>query len=72
MNTADCACDRFPRLEGAATQAYISQFLEKTGEDTARGQAHYRCRVCGRAWVRTESEDRRKPSLVRQETDFIV
>jgi len=72
MKKLNCACDRLPRLEGAATQAYISQFLEKTGIDGRQGQTHYYCRVCGRSWLKIESEDRRKSSLVRQEMEFNV
>ena len=72
MNTSDCACDRFAHLEGAATQAYISQFLEKTAVEEGAGQTHYICRRCGRPWVRIESEDQRKPSLIRQEMEFNV
>jgi hypothetical protein len=72
MNTTDCACDRFARLEGAATQAYISQFLERTAVDEEEGRTHYICRICGRPWVRIESEDQRKPSLIRQEMEFNV
>lgn len=72
MNTVECACDRLTRLEGAATQAYISQFLERTGVDEQNRRTHYVCRSCGRAWIRIESEDHRKPSLIRQETEFNV
>lgn len=72
MSTADCACDRFAHLEGAAVHAYISQFLEKSSGNEDPEQIHYRCRVCGRPWVKTESEDRQKPSLVRQEMEFEV
>ncbi len=72
MKETECACDRLARLEGAATHAYISQFLEKTSVDDSQGQTHYSCRVCGRSWVKIESEEHRKPSLVRQEMEFNV
>jgi len=69
---SDCACDRLERLEGAAVQAYISQFLERTGVDEQGHRTHYVCRSCGRAWARIEDEEHRKPSLIRQETEFNV
>ncbi len=72
MNETECACDRFERLEGAATQAYISQFLEKTDADEATGRTWYVCRVCRRPWRRETAEGNRKPSLVRLETEFNV
>lgn len=72
MSTIECACEKFAHLEGAAVQAYISQFLEKSPNNEDAGQTHYRCRVCGRPWIKTESDERRKPSLVRQEMDFEV
>ncbi len=72
INKIACACDRFTRLEGAATQAYISQFLERTANDEEGGETHYVCRFCCRPWVRIESEDQRKPSLIRQEMEFNV
>lgn len=72
MNVTNCACDRLARLEGVATQAYISQFLEKTSVDAENCQTHYVCRVCGHMWVKIESENSRKPSLVKQDMEFNV
>jgi hypothetical protein len=65
MSDPNCACQKFRALEGAATQAYISQFLERTGADA--GATHYRCRVCGARWERREERGKR-PSLVRIES----
>ena len=72
MREIECACERFDRLEGAATQAYISQFLERTDADEETGRTWYCCRVCGRPWLRTEIEGQRKASLVRLESGFNV
>ncbi len=69
MDEISCACEKFDRLEGAATAAYISQFLEKADADEAAGKTYYFCRRCGRPWVRLVDEGNRKPSLVRLETD---
>ncbi len=56
-----CACRKFDRLEGAATQGYIAQFLQKTGAD---GEAiFYQCRVCETNWKKIEESKR--PSLVQ-------
>jgi hypothetical protein len=68
----DCACAKFERLEGAAVQAYISQFLEKTGVDETAGKTYYACKICGRIWVRETPDGARKPSLTRMETEFNV
>jgi len=70
MAETECACDRFERLEGAATQAYTSQFLEKADVDEDAGKTYYVCRICGRPWMREIIEGNRKPSLVRLEMEF--
>ena len=67
-----CACDRFERLEGVAAQAYMSQFLERTGTDDKAQMTYFVCRICGTPWVRTEVDGQRKASLVRQKPDFNV
>jgi hypothetical protein len=67
-----CACDKFERLEGAAVQVYISDFLEMTDVDETSGKTYYACRFCGRPWVRETAEDARKSSLTRLETEFNV
>ena len=72
MIEIECACEKFERLEGAAVEAYISQFLVKTGVDEKSGETYYACRICGRPWVREIDEDHRKASLVRMETEFNV
>jgi hypothetical protein len=56
-----CACSRLQRLEGAATQAYITQFLSKTGADDEA--IYYQCRVCATKWKKVEEANR--PSLIR-------
>jgi hypothetical protein len=63
MNEAPspCACDKFQRLEGAATQAYITQFLSKTGADDEA--IYYQCRICQTNWKKVEAAKR--PSLVQ-------
>ncbi len=63
MNEAppQCACDKFQRLEGAATQAYLTQFLQKTGADD--DATYYQCRVCATNWKKIEESKR--PSLVQ-------
>ncbi len=72
MTATDCVCDTLERLEGAAVQAYISQFLEMDGVDEQNRRTHYVCRRCGRSWVRIEDEGLQKPSLIRQEMRFNV
>ena len=70
MEEFSCACDKFERLEGAATIAYISQFLVRADEEEEEaGRTHYFCRRCGRPWVRVVEEGNRKASLIRLETD---
>ena len=69
MDESSCACEKFDRLEGAATAAYISQFLDKGETDETAGKTYYYCRHCRRPWVRLVDEGNRKPSLVRLETD---
>jgi len=54
-----CVCPRIERLEGAATQAYTTQFLERAGAES------YCCRECGAMWRRVSEEDQKRPSLVR-------
>ena len=63
MNEAEprCACATLQRLEGSATQAYLSQFLEKTGADEEA--TYYQCRVCGTKWKKIE--ETKRPSLVQ-------
>lgn len=56
-----CACARFQRLEGSATQAYISQFLTKTGVDDKA--VYYECRECHRRWKKVE--ETKRPSLIQ-------
>jgi hypothetical protein len=65
----ECACPNFERLEGAAVQAYIAQFLERAGADQNTHRTYYTCRVCGAPWMRAETEDQRKASLIRQELE---
>jgi hypothetical protein len=72
MTDSECACDRFERLEGAATHVYTSLFLEKTDTDEEAGKTWYFCRICGRPWLRETIEGNRKPSLVRLEREFDV
>ncbi len=60
---SQCACQKFDRLEGAATQGYITQFLQKTGADDAA--IYYQCRVCQTKWKKIEESKR--PSLVQVE-----
>lgn len=62
MTELTCACQKLERLEGAATQAYITNYLER---DSVASSEHYRCRVCGARWERVEDEDKKRPSLVR-------
>lgn len=62
MTETTCACQKLERLEGAATQAYVTNYLER---DRAASGNHYRCRVCGATWERLEDEDKKRPSLVR-------
>ncbi|MFN0084835.1 MAG: hypothetical protein ACKVX9_05565 [Blastocatellia bacterium] len=69
MQETSCACDKFERLEGAATTAYISQFLDRAENGEEAGRTHYYCRRCGRPWVRVVEEGSRKASLFRLETD---
>jgi len=64
MTETTCACQKLERLEGAATQAYIANYLERDG---AASENHYRCRVCGAQWERIEDEERKRPSLVRRD-----
>ena len=61
MSEPTCACRKLDRLEGAATQAYITNYLERDSTDTH----HYHCRVCGARWERIEDEEKKRPSLVR-------
>ncbi len=72
MAKIECACELFEQLEGAAAQAYTSQFLEKTDVDEVASKTYYLCRSCGRPWVRETIEGNRKPSLVRLEMEFDV
>ena len=58
-----CACNQFQRLEGAATQAYVTQFLSKTSADDEA--IYYQCRVCATKWKKVEESKR--PSLVQLE-----
>ena len=64
MTEPTCACQKLERLEGAATQAYITNYLERDGMVSSN---HYRCRVCGAQWERIEDEERKRPSLVRRD-----
>lgn len=64
MTQPTCACQKLKRLEGAATQAYITNYLER---DSAASGNLYRCRVCGAQWERLEDEDKKRPSLVRHD-----
>ena len=64
MTEPICACQKLERLEGAATQAYITNYLERDDEASSN---HYRCRVCGTQWERIEDEERKRPSLVRRD-----
>ena len=59
--TPRCACAKFQRLEGSATQAYITQFLAKTS--TADEAVYYQCRACGVQWKKLEEANR--PSLLQ-------
>lgn len=59
--TPRCACARFQRLEGSATQAYITQFLDKAGTDAE--VVYYQCRECNTRWEKIEES--RRPSLVQ-------
>lgn len=68
----ECACEKFERLEGVAVQAYISQFLEKTGVDEKADKTYYACRICGRTWAHEIVGGARKPTLTRMETEFNV
>jgi hypothetical protein len=65
MNEAppQCACRKFQRLEGAATQAYSTQFLNKTDADAEA--IYYECRVCKTKWKKIAAAKR--PSLVQIE-----
>lgn len=58
-----CACSKLQRLEGAATQAYITQFLSKSGADDEA--IYYDCRACGTKWKKIE--EAKRPSLVQVE-----
>ncbi len=44
MTETTCACQKLERLEGAATPAYITHYLER---DRAASGNLYRCRMCG-------------------------
>ena len=69
MSQSKCPCETLERLEGASVPAYIAAYLEPMGQDIPEEKNRYRCRVCGREWVKrtpgSESEGKR-PSLVRQ------
>ncbi|HYE74414.1 MAG TPA: hypothetical protein VEF04_13840 [Blastocatellia bacterium] len=62
MSEPKCACRRFERLEGAAVQPYITQFLERT--DTIN---RYKCRECAAIWKKVEQEDQKRPSLIKSQ-----
>lgn len=72
METIECMCDKFERLEGVAVEDYISRLLEEIGVDQETSKTYYSCRVCGRPWTRVMAAGARKPSLVRMETEFNV
>ncbi len=72
MVEIECMCEKFERLEGVAVQDYIARFLEETGADEETGKTYYACRICGAPWTREMDESRRKPFLVRMETEFNV
>jgi len=65
MPETNCTCQNLRRLDGAATQAYITKYLERVGTDSGGGEVYYHCRVCGARWQRVEDEGARRPSLVR-------
>lgn len=68
MAETSCACDRFERLTGVATSAYLADFLERTGAEADGTTTYYRCRVCGRPWKCVKEEGERRPTLIRLET----
>lgn len=68
MDQPQCSCAQFEKLEGASVPAYIKAFLEQSGNGTPQGKNRYRCRVCGREWVKRSPEikdEGTRPSLVR-------
>jgi len=62
---SSCGCDKFERLVGVETRAYIANFLDETSTDEQGGVVYYRCRICGTDWKRTAEADQRRQSLVR-------
>jgi hypothetical protein len=62
---SECNCTRFERLEGAAVNAYTSDYLVRMDKNEEKGVSYYRCRVCMRHWKRVEDDGRRRPSLIR-------
>jgi hypothetical protein len=66
MNQPNCSCAKFERLEGASVPAYSKAFLEDLGGASPAQKDQYRCRVCGRRWVRRAPDaEHARPALVR-------
>lgn len=72
MNERECACEKFERLEGAAMQLHISDFLARTDSDEQTGEVWYRCRRCGAHWKRSAKTGQCYAVLVRLANEFKV
>ncbi len=67
-----CSCNKFERLEGAAVNAYTTDYLKSTSSDKAKGVSYYQCRICLRHWKRIDDEKRNRPVLIRLENQVNV
>ncbi len=73
MNSSNnCFCDRLSHLEGAAVQAYISDYLQKADFSQESEKSIYICRICGCFWTMIKLEGQSRDSLVREKRDFNV
>lgn len=70
--TMECSCARFERLEGAAVNAYTTDYLTCTSSDEVKGVSYYQCRTCMRHWKRIDDEKRNRPVLIRLENQTNV
>jgi hypothetical protein len=69
MSQSKCSCETLERLEGASVPAYIAAYLDSITQDITEEKNRYRCRVCGREWVKRSPENEsegKRPSLVRK------
>lgn len=72
MYERECACEKFERLEGAAMQLHISDFLILADSEEQTGKTWYRCRRCGAHWKLIARTDHRQAMLVRLANEFNV